>query len=501
MTNHSFQSPSSEPGQTLHKYLQSVGEAIDCPDEDCIARKMAEQLCWLLGAQVCLVLWPHIENGDVELAAARLTDDGGELAWLRVTDPPGARHLLDQALSSGEAVQAQRSQAGPNLRSLLDSLGAYSLLALPTDRYVIAAAFQKNVRTFVREDLQLGKQIVVQAVSLGQHMRLFAEMQQRSHMLEMIYEASLSLTASLDLENVLNAILKSAAGLMKAALDAHIFLYDQETLIFGSALRDGDISPQPTAPPRQNGLTYTVARGGQPIVVENMKEHSLFRNAPPEWHGAIVGLPLKIGQRVVGVMTMALPVNYPIAESELRVLRLLGDQAAIAIENARLHRIINQQAHTDVVTGLPNRRAFDERLAEEIRRSSRYNHSFALVMLDLNNFKLVNDTFGHPVGDKLLRLVGECLRKAVRDTDFVARYGGDEYAMIFPETDLSTAQRVAARIHTDLSKFCPDIPEKLKIQPLTTALGIAIYPDHSTEAVDLIARADAALYEDKRNFK
>ncbi len=349
--------------------------------------------------------------------------------------------------------------------------------------------------------MRLGKQIRAQAVSLGEHVRMFAEMQQRSHELEMIYEASLSLTSSLDLEQVLNAILKSAAGLMKAALDAHIFLYDHAALTFGAALRNGEISAQPVAPPRAEGLTYSVAHSGEPIVVENMKDHPLFKDAPPEWHGAIIGLPLKIGERVVGVMTMALPVNYPIGESELRVLRLLGDQAAIAIENARLHRIINQQAHTDVVTGLPNRRAFDERLSEEIRRSSRYNHSFALVMLDLNNFKLVNDTFGHPTGDRLLRLVGECLRKSIRDTDFVARYGGDEYVMIFPETDISTAQWVTARIHTNLNDLCPDIPEKLKAQPLTTALGIAIYPEHATRPAELLARADEALYEDKRNFK
>ena len=492
-------SPFPGPGNTLQAYIRSVNEAVNCPDEDCIARKAAQQLAILLGAQVCLVLWPQVEGGEVVLLTARLAADGDEPRWTQSVDPPGAKRLLDQALSGEEAVQVYREQAEPDLRGLLDALGANCLLALPVAACAVGVAFPDEKHIFNQGDLRLGAEVAAQARSLSEHVRLFAEMQQHSHVLEMIYEASLSLTSSLELEHVLNAILKAVADLMKAALDAHIFLYDQDELAFGAALRGGDISATPIAPPRQNGLTYTVARSGQPVVVEDLKEHPLFKDAPPEWHGAIVGLPLKIGQRVVGVMTMALPVDYPIGEGDLRVLRLLGDQAAIAIENARLHRIINQQAHTDVVTGLPNRRSFDERLAEELRRSSRYNHSFALVMLDLNNFKSVNDLFGHPVGDNVLRQAGRCLRSSVRDTDFIARYGGDEFVMIFPETDMTTAQRVAERIHTDLTRLCPDLLEEMHFRPLTTALGIAIYPAHAATAAELLAKADQALYVDKRN--
>ncbi len=502
MTKLSPPHSSPEPGgNILQAYIQSVNEAVNCQDEECIARKTSQQLALLLGAQFGLVLWPHVEGGSVQLSAARITPDGREPEWAQAIDPQGAKHTLDLSLSTGEAVQAQRSRAGNDLGGLLDVLGANSLLLLPTASYAVGVGVREEERVFTEEELRTGKQIVAQAMLLGEHVRMFAEMQQRSHVLEMIYQASLSLTSSLELEHVLNAILKSSAGLIKAALDAHIFLYDQDVLIFGAALRGNEITDRPVAPPRQHGLTYTVARSGQPLVVENLKSHPLFKDAPADWHGAIVGLPLKIGQRVVGVMTMALPVNYPIGEADLRVLRLLGDQAAIAIENARLHRIINQQAHTDVVTGLPNRRSFDERLTEEIRRSNRYDHSFALVMLDLNNFKSINDTFGHPAGDYLLRQVGGCLRKAIRDTDFIARYGGDEFAMIFPETDQSTARQVAGRIHTDLSAFCPEIPEQMAGRKLTTALGIAIYPKHATSETELIAKADQALYEDKRNQK
>ncbi len=500
MPNQSRPSPSSAPGgHILQAFIQSINQAVHCSDQDCIARIAAQQLAWLLDARTGLILWPHPETGAASLRVAQIQPFQTEPDWTTAPGLPGVRALLDRALSTGP-VQISRAQAGPDTRAVLDAAAAQALLIFPAPPYAIGAAFPAQP-SLPADQLHLAAQLADLAASLGERNRLFAEMDQRSHVLEMIYQASLSLTSSLDLENVLNAILKSSAGLIKAALDAHIFLYDQDVLIFGAALRNGDISDTPIAPPRQHGLTYTVARSGQMVVVENLKTHALFKDAPADWHGAILGLPLKIGQRVVGVMTMALPVNYPISDVDLRVLRLLGDQAAIAIENARLHRIINQQAHTDVVTGLPNRRSFDERLVEEIRRSNRYDHPFGLVMLDLNNFKAVNDTFGHPTGDSLLRQVGVCLRRAIRDTDFIARYGGDEFAMIFPETDLSTAQMVTGRISADLAAFCPNLPALLSDYPLTAAQGIAIYPIHAATAVELVAKADQDLYEDKRRYK
>jgi len=156
---------------------------------------------------------------------------------------------------------------------------------------------------------------------------------------EALRQASLSLSSSLDLGDVLDAILKSTLNLLSKVQVAHIFLYSKEgggQLAFGAALWEDGRRGQPVAGPRPAGLTYTVARSGEPVIVEDIRRHPLYEDAPEEWHGSIVGLPLKIGARVVGVMNIASAQTGAFTEDDLGILRLFSDQAAIAIENARL---------------------------------------------------------------------------------------------------------------------------------------------------------------------
>ena len=183
-----------------------------------------------------------------------------------------------------------------------------------------------------------------QAAIAIENARLFEAAQQHTAELEAVRQATLGLTARLELPAVLEAILQNALRLSQHARNAHIFIIarDTEQLTFGAALwSDGrrDI----VAPPRPNGLTYTVARTGETIIVPDIRNHPLFAKTPPEWSGAIVGLPLKIEQRVVGVMNIAYRQAQDLSDNQLRALRLLGDQAALAIENARLFQTSTRQ--------------------------------------------------------------------------------------------------------------------------------------------------------------
>lgn len=153
---------------------------------------------------------------------------------------------------------------------------------------------------------------------------------------EEVLKASLSLTANLELSDLLERILESTLRLARDAQDAHLFLYDskRDVLSFGAGMPLEHFRTRPYSPPRENGLTYTVARRGEMIVVPNMNTDLLFVGL--SWHGAIIGLPLKIGQDVVGVMNVAYSTPHEFSTSELSALRLLGDQAAVAIESSRL---------------------------------------------------------------------------------------------------------------------------------------------------------------------
>jgi diguanylate cyclase (GGDEF)-like protein len=316
--------------------------------------------------------------------------------------------------------------------------------------------------------------------------------------LEVLRQASLQLTSSLDLKEVLYALLESAFKLVGDTNDANIFLYEGDKLTFGAAIFDDGRRGEPWAEPRQDGLTYNVARNGKTLAIEDMKADPLFNTAPKAWNGAIIGLPLKYGGRVLGVMNISWPTPRHFDQEELHAMELLADQAAIAVENARLHTIVQSEALTDPLTGLPNRRAFDLRLAEEIRRSARYEHNFTVLMVDLDDFKRINDAHGHMVGDAALREIAHCLHYNVRDTDFMARIGGDEFVLILPETKPGDEGQIAEKLR-EAAKDCQLNMPNNKTENITLSIGAASFPQDSKEPGSLVAKADQALYKDKKN--
>jgi len=298
---------------------------------------------------------------------------------------------------------------------------------------------------------------------------------------------------------VLEAIVQEALRLVNNAHSAHIFLYKNGKLEFGAALQS-DGSVKPISAPREDGLTYAVARGGEIIVVENMQKHPIYRNAPPDWNGSIIGIPLKMEHNVVGVMNLSRTTLGGFTASELRLLNLLSDQAAVAISNASLHQIISRKAYSDTVTGLPNRRALDERLEREFQASRRTGQSFAIIMMDLDGFKMVNDTYGHGVGDQVLRVFFNYMAQGLRATDFLARYGGDELTLIMSQTSLPAALIVGEKIVEQVTKFHFKAPDQSAIK-LGISGGIAVYPTHGNTAADLLRAADEALYRAKKHAR
>jgi len=179
------------------------------------------------------------------------------------------------------------------------------------------------------------------------------------------------------------------------------------------------------------------------------------------------------------------------------LLGMLADQAAVAIFNAGMHELANQEARRDSLTGLPNRRALDERLEAEVKRASRSGKPLAVVMMDLDGFKVFNDTFGHAVGDNVLCQAFAPLTDTLRSTDFLARYGGDELTLVLPETDLTSGKLVAQKVQEKLRSIQIEIPEAAPAH-LDLSGGIAIYPQHGIFASDLLRAADEALYRAKR---
>ncbi len=211
---------------------------------------------------------------------------------------------------------------------------------------------------------------------------------------------------------------------------------------------------------------------------------------------SILCMPILNKARLTGIVYMEnnLAPNA-FTEERLALLGVIASQAAISIENARLF----DQATTDGLTRLFVHRYFQFLLEQEIERSRRHDRTCSLIILDIDNFKHFNDTYGHQLGDDVLKQVAGVLSQHTRITDIAARYGGEEFVVILPETDVDEAAMVAEKIRQLVANIAIIIDKKRL--GVTISLGVAAFPDHAAEKDELIRTADSALYTAKRSGK
>lgn len=252
---------------------------------------------------------------------------------------------------------------------------------------------------------------------------------------------------------------------------------------------------------RGSPLVEWLLRQGKPLFRQGLDYFPEFSDLQAEEIDGInkaeieIFAPLINRGNMVGILALAR--KEPAAAYDMSDIDLISELThgiAVAIENAQLHARIEKLAITDMVTEVYNRRHFDERLAEEISRHTRYGGGFALALLDLDRFKDYNDTYGHRVGDELLRQVAQSAKESVRSADLVFRYGGDEFALLLPETTAIEARLVCERLQTRVAT-------RMQVQGtgLTLTLGIAAWPGDGATPGEIVRAADDALYQAKRS--
>ncbi|HBY98972.1 MAG TPA: hypothetical protein DEP84_34335 [Chloroflexi bacterium] len=328
---------------------------------------------------------------------------------------------------------------------------------------------------------------------------LLEETYRRAEQLDAVHQASRALIADLRLEVVLQTLAETAQRLASArvtvlvVLDANGNVVQFYTAGFTEAERHwlGDA-------PSRWGLVETLLRGGEPIRIADLKRDSRSAGMPPNHPSlrAFLGVPIVAHGELVGALYLGDKTGGPSfsREDENLVVGLAAD-AAIAIENARLFGEVQRLAVTDGLTGLANRRQFFELAEREFERTRRYERPLSAIMLDIDRFKHVNDSYGHAVGDQVLRAVARRCRDNLRDVDLLARYGGEEFAALLPESDLDGACEVAHR----LCRCVAEAPFESDWGPLavTISVGVASVTDDCPDVATLLNRADVALYEAK----
>jgi diguanylate cyclase (GGDEF)-like protein len=320
--------------------------------------------------------------------------------------------------------------------------------------------------------------------------------------LGIFHDVAKALTSSLDLDIVLEILMQKMAAYFEPATWALILLDEssRQPQYVAPVEPDFERLNQVRLKNKQTLAQYVIETGEAVVIPDLRSDQRIEQETVDSMitaDSAVVCLPVRSVHSVFGVIQL-MGIDLQVYEQNELFLRTIADYAAIAIDNARAVRRIQELSITDDCTKLYNQRHLFTVLEDEVHRSARFGYEFSLLFLDLDHFKSVNDKYGHLVGSKLIGMVGQCLRENLRLIDAAFRYGGDEFAILLPQTSLDAALFVARRIARAFHNrdWRPD--ENVSIQ-LRASIGIASYPENAASPQDFVQRADELMYQVKQS--
>jgi diguanylate cyclase (GGDEF)-like protein len=313
---------------------------------------------------------------------------------------------------------------------------------------------------------------------LTQDAKISNAMIEENRLAEVMVEITRALSSSLNSEEVLFAIVSRLCEVLSAQ-ECSIVRIDPKTGTAQMMVKSSD--------PSHRNVEIELSEYPELKQAYESRDLLYLPDASPE---GIIAVPMIAHESVLGLIYVrSARLGPALSESNVRFFEVIASTAANALRNAQLFEEVEHRARTDYLTGLPNHRFFQATLSVELGRAQRHNHPLSLLIIDLDFLKEVNDRFGHPAGDMVIRTVAETIRNTCREIDFAARYGGEEFTVILPETPLYGAIQVADRIRERIAA------EGLAgIGSITASIGVSNYPINALSKEDLIRVADQALY-------
>jgi diguanylate cyclase (GGDEF)-like protein len=351
-------------------------------------------------------------------------------------------------------------------------------------------------RLLMGADLDLLVSVAQQLTAALRNAVLYEQARQAQEELRALYEAAKSISSSLELQAVLDNLVRVTCQAFGYELGAILLVDERSGDLVVAANYGYSGLVRGKRIPSGKGITGAVQQTGKPALIPDVREDSRYVGFSEE-AASEIAVPLIIEGRVIGVFNVESPRYQAFGEHDLKILTTLAGYATIAIANARLYEQTKRLAITDGLTELYNHRYLNDAMARALERAIRDSQPLSVVMLEIDNFKHFNDTFGHQRGDEVLRIVADLIRKTSRSADFAARYGGDEFLIVLPNTGKGAAQDIAERIRRAVESY-PFILGGSVVTSVTLSVGVAASPEDGVTVDAIVEAVDRAQYTAKR---
>jgi diguanylate cyclase (GGDEF)-like protein len=498
--NRAFQGSSYEYHQRLRDFTGKIHNLFSLKDQG------GELLELIINAinikQVCL-LFPEAGSGDFITQFVEPKEKDNRLANLRLrAGNPVIRYLeREQKTLTRENLTILPAFLGlwPREKEDIESKEISMFVPLISRERLIAILVlgPKKSGRFSLEELGVIEDVTRRVAVSMEKEYLREQLREREEELSVINNSSFILSSSLDIQEIFGSFIEE----LKKIIDIEwgvIVLLDENDLccvalssVEGSAYQVGERIPL-----EGSGSGWVVTQK-KVFMESDLSQGRYFKTGENFYQRGlrtVVYLPLIAKGMAIGslIITSKRPNAY--SQRHIKILEQPTSQIAMPLENTLLYARAEKKARIDELTGLLNRRSLDEMIDNEISRHSRYGGVFSLAILDLDSFKVFNDTLGHPAGDKLLRQVGNIIKGSIRNADRAFRYGGDEFAILLPQTTIDAGLQVIERVRKTITEEAHygDIP-------VTISIGLASWPDDGISHTDIIAAADVTLYRAKRS--
>jgi len=495
-----FQGPSYNYRRRLTEFTSKIHNVFSLTEQ---GGELLTLMIKAVNIKRACVLFPEIGGEDFKAQFVESVDKESRLTNLKLrADSPIIKYLeKEQVPLTRENLNILPAflSLWPQEKEEIDSKEiALFVPLISRDRLIaILVLGKKQSGRYSLEDFSIIEDVTNRvAVSLEKEF-LSEQLKEREEELSVINSSSVILSSSLDIQEIFSPFIAELRKVVDVAWASIVLTEENNLNCVALSSPEGSTYQVGDKVPLEGTGTGWVVTQKKSFVEPDISREMYFTTGQGFYQMGLrtmAYLPLIAKGRAIGSFIVASKLPSAYSQRHIKLLEQLASQITMPLENSQLYAKAEKKARVDELTRLLNRRSLDEMIDSEIGRHGRYGGVFTLAILDLDSFKSFNDTYGHLSGDRLLRDVGHIIKSAIRNVDLAFRYGGDEFAILLPQTGMADALQVLERVREKIAK----IVDSGDIH-VTSSIGLASWPDDGISHTDIIAAADSTLYRAKRN--